>query len=67
VRYFNTAGLCNNIRYYMIDASTHLGGVEQLIDIEEYFVIHATRQSRKTTYLHDLRSVAEKTVNNKQI
>jgi hypothetical protein len=38
----------------MIDASTRLHGVEQLIDMKQYFVIHAARQSGKTTYLQDL-------------
>jgi hypothetical protein len=38
----------------MIDASTRLQGVEQLIDSKQYFVIHAARQSGKTTYLKDL-------------
>ena len=38
----------------MIDAATRLQGVEQLIDNEQYFVIHAARQSGKTTYLQDL-------------
>lgn len=38
----------------MIDASTRLKGVEQLIDRKQYFVIHAARQSGKTTYLKDL-------------
>jgi hypothetical protein len=38
----------------MIEASSRLQGVEQLIDMEQYFVIHAARQSGKTTYLKDL-------------
>jgi hypothetical protein len=38
----------------MIEASTRLDGVEELIDMNQYFVIHAARQSGKTTYLHDL-------------
>jgi predicted AAA+ superfamily ATPase len=38
----------------MIEASTRLQGVEELIDNEQYFVIHAARQSGKTTYLQDL-------------
>jgi type II secretory pathway predicted ATPase ExeA len=38
----------------MIEASTRLSGVEQLIDMKQYFVIHAARQSGKTTYLQDL-------------
>ena len=38
----------------MIEASARLQGVEQLIDMGQYFVIHAARQSGKTTYLKDL-------------
>jgi hypothetical protein len=38
----------------MIEASSRLQGVEQLIDMDQYFVIHAARQSGKTTYLFDL-------------
>jgi hypothetical protein len=38
----------------MIDAATRLQGVEELIDRKQYFVIHAARQSGKTTYLQDL-------------
>jgi type II secretory pathway predicted ATPase ExeA len=38
----------------MIDAATRLHGVEELIDREQYFVIHAARQSGKTTYLKDM-------------
>ncbi|MDR0384815.1 MAG: ATP-binding protein, partial [Prevotellaceae bacterium] len=54
MKYFNIAGPCNNAKHYMIDAATRLHGVEQLIDHEQYFVIHAARQSGKTTYLQDL-------------
>jgi hypothetical protein len=38
----------------MVDAATRLQGVEELIGNEQYFVIHAARQSGKTTYLKDL-------------
>jgi type II secretory pathway predicted ATPase ExeA len=38
----------------MIEASSRLHGVEALIDMAQYFVIHAARQSGKTTYLKDL-------------
>ena len=54
MRYFNIAGPCNSTDHYMMDASTRLKGVEQLIDMKQYFVIHAARQSGKTTYLRDL-------------
>ena len=54
MRYFNIAGPCNKADHYMIEASTRLQGVEQLIDMKQFFVIHAARQSGKTTYLKDL-------------
>jgi hypothetical protein len=38
----------------MVEAATRLHGVERLIDMNQYFVIHAARQSGKTTYLQDL-------------
>ena len=54
MRYFNIAGPCYKANHYMIDAASRLQGVEQLIDMNQYFVIHAARQSGKTTYLKDL-------------
>jgi hypothetical protein len=54
MRYFNIAGPCNKAEHYMIEAATRLQGVEQLIAMKQYFVIHAARQSGKTTYLQDL-------------
>jgi predicted AAA+ superfamily ATPase len=38
----------------MIPAQERLQGVGQLIDTQQYFVIHAARQSGKTTFLKDL-------------
>ena len=38
----------------MIDPATRLKGVERMVDDEQYFIIHAARQSGKTTYLKDL-------------
>jgi hypothetical protein len=38
----------------MIAASSRLSGIAELIDKEQYFVIHAPRQSGKTTLLLDL-------------
>ncbi|MDR1383779.1 MAG: AAA-like domain-containing protein [Planctomycetaceae bacterium] len=54
MRYFNVAGPCRKAEHYMIEASTRLKGVEQLINMKQYFAIHAARQSGKTTYLQDL-------------
>ncbi|SEN06255.1 AAA-like domain-containing protein [bacterium A37T11] len=53
-RYFNIAGPCNPVDHYMIDASERLKAVLPLIDQKQYFVIHAARQSGKTTLLLDL-------------
>jgi len=38
----------------MIDSSERLSGVRRLIEMKQYFVIHAPRQSGKTTYLYEL-------------
>ncbi|MDR2556820.1 MAG: ATP-binding protein, partial [Bacteroidales bacterium] len=54
MKYFNIAGPCNKTDHYMIDASERIHGVEELIGYKQYFVIHAARQSGKTTYLKDL-------------
>ncbi|MDR2761376.1 MAG: hypothetical protein LBB88_02095, partial [Planctomycetaceae bacterium] len=54
MKYFNVAGPCDGSKHYMIESITRLSGVEQLIDMEQYFVIHAARQSGKTTYIQDL-------------
>ncbi|QEP43134.1 ATP-binding protein [Ectothiorhodospiraceae bacterium BW-2] len=49
-RYFNTTGPCFPDHHYMVDPLKRLKGVEQLIEQGQYFVIHAPRQSGKTTY-----------------
>ncbi|MDR0726242.1 MAG: AAA-like domain-containing protein, partial [Prevotellaceae bacterium] len=54
MRKFNISGPCNSAEHYMIEAATRLQGVEELIDDKQYFVIHAARQSGKTTYIQDL-------------
>ncbi|GHV72433.1 hypothetical protein FACS1894201_01550 [Bacteroidia bacterium] len=53
-RYFNVAGPCNEAKHYMIEASSRLTDIDDLIAQEQYFVIHAPRQSGKTTLLLDL-------------
>ncbi|GHT14550.1 hypothetical protein AGMMS4956_12570 [Bacteroidia bacterium] len=52
--YFNVAGPCNEVDHYMIEASSRLVDVDDLIAQKQYFVIHAARQSGKTTFLLDL-------------
>ncbi|MDR2344482.1 MAG: ATP-binding protein [Planctomycetaceae bacterium] len=54
MKHFNVAGPCNEQDHYKINSATRLQGVDRLIDHEQYFVIHAARQTGKTTYLKDL-------------
>ncbi|OQY56088.1 MAG: hypothetical protein B6245_18815 [Desulfobacteraceae bacterium 4572_88] len=53
-KYFNTAGPCLPGKHYMLPAQERCQGLLTLIEREQYFVIHAARQSGKTTLLMDL-------------
>ena len=48
-RWFNVAGPCKPDIHYMLPASTRLPDVLRLVDQQSYFVLHAPRQSGKTT------------------
>ena len=48
-RYFNTAGPCIPAKHYMLPALDRLPGIRRLVNMERYFVIHAPRQTGKTT------------------
>jgi type II secretory pathway predicted ATPase ExeA len=48
-RWFNTAGPCKPDIHYMLSPLTRLPELERLIAQESYFVIHAPRQTGKTT------------------
>ncbi|WP_045875584.1 ATP-binding protein [Pseudofrankia sp. DC12] len=50
-RWFNTAGPCNPSNHYMIPASARLPEVPRLVERLSYFVVHAPRQTGKTTTL----------------
>ncbi|MDR0546226.1 MAG: hypothetical protein LBG77_01350, partial [Dysgonamonadaceae bacterium] len=54
MRVFNIAGPCNKRQHYMIDAAKRIQGIDYLIDSGNYFVLHAARQSGKTTFIQDL-------------
>ena len=57
MRTFNTEGPCNPSKHYMIDALRGLGDdLSALIENNKYFIIHAARQSGKTTLLRALAS-----------
>ena len=53
-KFFNIAGPCNPEKHYMIPAVERLPQVMRLIDREQYFAVHAARQSGKTTLLQAL-------------
>ena len=53
-RYFNIAGPCNPAEHYMLAAQERCQGLVELIAQKQYFVIHAARQSGKTTLLMEL-------------
>ena len=50
-RFFNTAGPCRPEMHYMLQPERRLPGLRQLVDQQLYFVVHAPRQSGKTTCL----------------
>ncbi|ETR70627.1 MAG: hypothetical protein OMM_03106 [Candidatus Magnetoglobus multicellularis str. Araruama] len=51
---FNTSGPCNSAKHFMLPTEKRCKGIMTLIDHEAYFVIHAARQSGKTTLIRDL-------------
>jgi hypothetical protein len=53
-QYFNVAGPCVPDEHYMLPAQERCRGVMDLIEQAQYFVIHAARQSGKTTLLLEL-------------
>ena len=50
-RCFNIAGPCFPDEHYMLPALERLPGVERIVEQRSYFVLHAARQSGKTTML----------------
>lgn len=53
-KFFNTTGPCKADKHYMLNPLERLGDVRKLIDNELYFVVHAPRQTGKTTTLEAL-------------
>ena len=54
-RFFNTTGLCSPEDHYMVDPlRNHYADILRLIQAKQYFLIHAPRQTGKTTFLHAL-------------
>ena len=53
-RYFNIAGPCIPEKHYMLPALDRLPQIRRLVAMERYFVIHAPRQTGKTTAMQAL-------------
>lgn len=51
MKYFNTAGPCVPERHYMLPPEPRLPEAGRLIERGMYFVVHAPRQTGKTTTL----------------
>ena len=54
MRHFNTAGVCLPELHYMLPPEPRLRGARDLIAQRAYFVVHAPRQTGKTTSLRAL-------------
>jgi len=48
-RHFNTGGPCRREEHYMLPAAERLAAARRLIDLKRYFVLHAPRQTGKST------------------
>ena len=48
-KYFNVAGPCNPEDHYMLPALDRMPEIRHLVAEEQYFVVHAPRQTGKTT------------------
>ncbi|MEU4227227.1 ATP-binding protein [Nonomuraea sp. NPDC026600] len=55
-RYFNTTGPCDPQLHYMLPPTPRLPEARALIEMDRYFVLHAPRQTGKTTTLRTLAS-----------
>ena len=54
MRFFNTAGPCDVRFHYMLPAAERLPEAPRIVDMGGYFVVHAPRQTGKTTTLRAL-------------
>ena len=53
-KFFNIAGPCIPDEHYMLPALDRLPGIRRLVARRQYFVIHAPRQTGKTTAIQAL-------------
>lgn len=48
-RFFNTEGPCRPDRHYMLPPASRAANIRRLVDQDRYFILHAPRQTGKTT------------------
>ncbi len=60
-KFFNVSGPCDKKKHYIVPILERNDGIMDLIDMEQYFVIHSARQTGKTTFI---KTLAEE-INNK--
>ncbi|MEV6154399.1 AAA family ATPase [Nonomuraea sp. NPDC052129] len=53
-RYFNTTGPCDPQHHHMLPPAERLPQARDLVEMDRYFVLHAPRQTGKTTALRTL-------------
>jgi hypothetical protein len=53
-RFFNTTGPCDPARHYALPPTTRLPDLAPFVQREQYFVLHAPRQTGKTTAMRAL-------------
>lgn len=56
---FNTTGLCIPEQHYMVDISSRVAAIREMIDDGKYFTINRARQYGKTTTLRQLQHALE--------
>ena len=55
MKMFNTTGPCIPEKHYMVDLSSRLAQIKDMVDAGQYFVINRARQYGKTTTLFALK------------
>jgi hypothetical protein len=51
---FNTAGVCIPAEHYMLPVLPRIPDIDDMVEGEFYFILHAPRQSGKTTFIQTL-------------
>ncbi len=59
-RYFNSTGVCDPKRHYMVDIQERLKDIKKMVDAGEYFTINKARQYGKTTTIRALKECLKK-------